>query len=78
MKVNKIIIINSDQGNFAFTKAKNSVDLLYQEIGKDNQFYFSTDENEGGNLNNDWDMVDMMRLDKEYIEIIEQALKQLK
>jgi hypothetical protein len=77
MKINKIVIINSDQGNFAFTKAENSVDLLCQTIGKDNQFYFSTDENEGGNLNNDWDMVDMMGLDKEYIEIVEQALKQL-
>jgi hypothetical protein len=51
--------------------------LLCQTIGKHNQFYFSANENEGGNLNNDWDMVDMMGLDKDYIEIVEQAIKQL-
>lgn len=78
MKVNKIVIINSDQGNFAFTNDNNSVDLLYQTIGKNNQFYFSTNENEAGNLNNDWNIVDMMGLDKEYKKIVEEAIKQLK
>ena len=78
MEVNKIVIINSDQGNFAFTRDNNSVDLLCQTIGNHNQFYFSTNENESGNLNNDWDIVDMMSLDKEYKEIVEEAIKQLK
>jgi hypothetical protein len=36
MKINKIVIINSDQGNFAFTKAENSVDLLCQTINSIN------------------------------------------
>tara|TARA_R110000823_G_scaffold302028_1_gene423151 strand:+ start:270 stop:506 length:237 start_codon:yes stop_codon:yes gene_type:complete len=77
MKINKIVIISSDQGNFAFTKDNSSVNLLYQVIGKHNQFYFSTNENEAGNLNNDWDIIDMMGLDKDYIKIVEEALKQL-
>tara|TARA_R110000772_G_scaffold253297_1_gene368912 strand:+ start:243 stop:473 length:231 start_codon:yes stop_codon:yes gene_type:complete len=75
MKVTKIVIINSDEGNFAFMKDDNSIDLLCHTMGKDNQFYFST--NAGGNLSNEWDMVDMMSLDKDYIKIVEEALKQL-
>jgi hypothetical protein len=77
MKINKIVIIKSDQGNFAFTKDENSVDLLCQTIGNHNQFYFSTNKNEGGNLNDDWDVVDMMDLDEDYTKIVNEAIKQL-
>jgi len=74
MKVNKIVIINGDKGNFAFTKDDNSSNFFYQAIGENNQFYFSTDSNEGGNLNTDWDIVNIKHLDREYIEIAKKSL----
>ena len=42
-----------------------------------NQFYFSTDRNEGGNLSDDWEDVDMMRLDQEYKLIVKKAIEEL-
>jgi len=63
-------------GTFAFTKDEDDT-LLYQEIGDYNQFYFSTNRNEGGNLSDDWEVVDMMNLDHEYKLMVENAIKQL-
>ena len=48
------------------------------EWDKVNDFYFSTDGNEGGNLSDDWNIVDMMGLDDEYKIMVEEAIKQLK
>ena len=76
MEANKIIIINSEVGKFAFTRDETN-NLLYQEVGEFNQFYFSTDRNEGGNLNDDWEDVDMMRLDQEYKLIVKKAIEEL-
>ena len=50
--------------------------ILFEEIGT-TRIYFSTDKNEGGNLNDDWNIVDMMGLDDEYKTIVETAIKQL-
>jgi|TARA_B110000977_G_C10615806_1_gene314133 hypothetical protein len=72
----KLIIIESTLGKFAFTYDKKD-NLIYQEFGKTNQIYFTTDPNEGGNLSDDWEMVDMPRLDKEYIPMVNQAIKNL-
>ena len=76
MEVNKIVIIKSEVGKFAFTKDEDDT-LIYQEVGDYNQFYFSTDRNEGGNLSDDWEVVDMMNLDHEYKLMVENAIKQL-
>jgi|TARA_R110000796_G_C14351077_1_gene411604 hypothetical protein len=57
---NKIITINSQHGNFEFTRADNSVDILCRSLN-----------------DNEWDIIDMMGLDKDYVEIVEQAIKQL-
>ena len=76
MKTNKIIIIEDKLGKFAFTKDE-SKNLVCQEIGNVNQIYFSTDKNEGGNLSDDWNIVDMFGLDSEYKTIVETAIKQL-
>ena len=76
MEVNKIVIIKSEVGKFAFTKDEDDT-LLYQEIGDYNQFYFSTNRNEGGNLSDDWEVVDMMNLDHEYKLMVEKAIKEL-
>jgi|TARA_B110000503_G_scaffold82609_1_gene126031 hypothetical protein len=75
MTTNKVIIINSKQGNFAFTK-DDSNNLLCQS-SLDYELYLSNNPNEQDNLSDQWDMVDMLGLDKEYIEIVEQAIKQL-
>lgn len=77
MKTTKIIIVESKLGKFAFTKDENN-NLIYQEFGKTNQIYFTTDPNEGGNLSDDWDMVDMLGLDNEYKSMVEKAIEQLK
>ena len=77
IQTNKILIVKSDAGKFAFTKDETN-NLVYQEVGKVNDFYFSTDKNEGGNLNDDWNIVDMMGLDDEYKIMVEEAIKQLK
>lgn len=76
MEVNKIVIIKSEVGKFAFTKDEDNT-LIYQEVGDYNQFYFSTDRNEGGNLSDDWEVVDLMNLDHEYKLMVENAIKQL-
>ena len=76
MEINKIVIIKSEVGTFAFTKDEDDT-LLYQEIGDYNQFYFSTNRNEGGNLSDDWEVVDMMNLDHQYKLMVENAIKQL-
>jgi len=76
MEVNKIVIIKSEVGKFAFTKDEDDT-LIYQEVGEYNQFYFSTNGNEGGNLSDDWEIVDMMNLDHEYKLMVENAIKQL-
>lgn len=76
MEVNKIVIIKSEVGKFAFTKDEDDT-LIYQEVGDYNQFYFSTDRNEGGNLSDDWEVVDMMSLDHEYKSMVENAIKEL-
>ena len=77
IETNKILIVKSDVGKFAFTRDETN-NLVYQEVGKVNDFYFSTDENEGGNLSDDWNIVDMMGLDDEYKIMVEEAIKQLK
>ena len=77
MEVNKIIIINSEVGKFAFTRDETN-NLLYQEVVEFNQFYFSTDRNEGGNLSDDWEIVDMMSIDKEYKLMVERAIEEFK
>ena len=76
MKTNKIVIIEDKLGKFAFTKDQNK-NLVYQELGNVNQIYFSNNSNEGGNLNDDWNIVDMLGLDNEYKSIVETAIKQL-
>lgn len=76
MEVNKIVIIKSEVGKFAFTKDEDDT-LIYQEVGDYNQFYFSTDRNEGGNLSDNWEVVDMMNLDHEYKSMVENAIKEL-
>jgi hypothetical protein len=77
MKTSKIVIVESKLGKFAFTKDEKN-NLISQEFGKVNQIYFTTNPNEGGNLSDDWDMVDMFGLDDEYKNIVEEAIKQLK
>jgi len=77
IQTNKILIVKSNVGKFAFTRDETN-NLVYQEVGKVNDFYFSTDKNEGGNLNDDWNIVDMMGLDDEYKIMVEEAIKQLK
>lgn len=77
IQTNKILIVKSDIGKFAFTRDETN-NLVYQEVGKVNDFYFSTDGNEGGNLSDDWNIVDMMGLDDEYKIMVEVAIKQLK
>ena len=77
IQTNIILIVKSDIGKFAFTRDETN-NLVYQEVGKVNDFYFSTDENEGGNLSDDWNIVDMMGLDDEYKIMVEEAIKQLK
>jgi len=76
IETNKIVIIKSNLGRFAFTKDETN-NLVYQEIGNVNQIYFSTDKNEGGNLSDDWNIVDMLGLDDDYKTIVETAIKQL-
>ena len=76
IEINKIVIVKSKVGKFAFTRDETN-NLVYQEIGKFNDLYFSTDKNEGGNLSDDWNIVDMFGLDSEYKTIVEQAIKEL-
>ena len=77
MKTSKIVIVENKLGKFAFTRDEKN-NLISQEFGKENQIYFTTNPNEGGNLSDDWDMVDMFGLDDEYKNIVEEAIKQLK
>tara|TARA_R100001440_G_scaffold944_2_gene3097 strand:+ start:604 stop:852 length:249 start_codon:yes stop_codon:yes gene_type:complete len=77
MKTINITLIQNGEGVFAFTKDESN-NLVYQEIGNHNNFYFSFDPNEGGNLNNDWEIVEMNGLDDEYKDMVETAIKQLK
>ena len=76
MKTSKIIIVESKLGKFAFTRDEKN-NLISQEFGKTNQIYFTTDPNEGGNLSDDWDMVDMLGLDNQYKSMVEKAIEQL-
>ena len=76
MKTSKIIIVESKLGKFAFTRDEKN-NLISQEFGKTNQIYFTTDPNEGGNLSDDWDMVDMFGLDNEYKSMVNEAIEQL-
>lgn len=70
MTLNKIIIINSNLGNFAFVK-DGKYNLLSQSLGEKNQIDFS-------NNFDSWDMVDFLsNLDNGYKEIIELAIKEL-
>ena len=75
--ITQIVVIENKLGKFAFTYDDND-DLFYQEFGKNNQIYFTKDGNEGGNLYDDWEIVDMPRLDKDYIPMVNQAIKKLK
>lgn len=73
---NKIIIADQGNSKFAFTlNDKNK--LVYQELGNQNQLYFSDNPNEGGNLYNDWDHVDFMGLEENYAKMVNQALDML-
>jgi len=76
IETNKIVILKSKVGKFAFTRDETN-NLVYQEIGKFNDLYFSTDKNEGGNLSEDWNIVDMFSLDNEYKTMVETAIRQL-
>tara|TARA_R100001594_G_scaffold34008_1_gene62782 strand:+ start:2322 stop:2555 length:234 start_codon:yes stop_codon:yes gene_type:complete len=76
MKTSKIIVVESKLGKFAFTRDEKN-NLISQEFGKTNQIYFTTDPNEGGNLSDDWDMVDMLGLDNQYKSMVEKAIEQL-
>ena len=76
MKTSKIIVVESKLGKFAFTRDEKN-NLISQEFGKTNQIYFTTDPNEGGNLSDDWDMVDMFGLDNQYKSMVEKAIEQL-
>ena len=76
IETNKIVIVKNNLGRFAFTRDETN-NLVYQEVGKVNDLYFSTDKNEGGNLSDDWNIVDMFNLDDEYKTIVEQAIKEL-
>ena len=76
MKTSKIVIVENKLGKFAFTRDEKN-NLISQEFGKTNQIYFTTDPNEGGNLSDDWDMVDMFGLDSEYKSIVNEAIEQL-
>jgi len=76
IEINKIVIVKSKVGKFAFTRDETN-NLVYQEIGKFNDLYFSTDKNEGGNLSDDWNIVDMFTLDNEYKTMVETAIRQL-
>ena len=73
----KIVVIESRLGKFAFTYDFKNSNLVYQELGKNNQIYFTSALDEGGNLSDDWEIVDMPRLDKDYIPMVNQALKKL-
>jgi hypothetical protein len=77
MLTTKIIIIESELGKFAFTKDTDN-NLFCQEFGKTNQIYFAFNPNEGGNLSNDWDMVNMLGLDNEYESMVNEVIEQLK
>lgn len=74
---NQIIIIKKDDENYAFTYDDDN-NLLYQEVGKNNQIYFSSNPNEGGNIYDDWIEVDMRGLDEPYKEMVETAIQKLK
>ena len=76
IETNKIVIVKSKVGRFAFTRDETN-NLVYQEMGKVNDLYFSTDKNEGDNLSDDWNIVDMFGLDNEYKTMVETAIKQL-
>lgn len=76
METNKIVIIKSKVGKFAFTRDDTN-NLIYQELGKFNDLYFSTDKNQGGNLSDDWNIVDFMGLDEPYKNMVEKAIKEL-
>ena len=77
MITTNMIIIENKLGKFAFTY-DNKNNLVYQQFEKNNQIYFSSDPNEGGNLSDDWEIVDMPRLDKSYIPMVNQAINKLK
>lgn len=78
MMTTKMIIIESTLGKFAFTYDYKKNDLVYQKLGENNQIYFSSKIDEGGNLYDDWDVVDMPKLDKDYIPMVNQAIKELR
>lgn len=73
----KIIIVDDGDLKYAFTKDDKN-NLVYQQLGKTNELYFSDNPNEGGNLYNDWDHVDMMGLEENYKTIVNQSLEMLK
>ena len=77
METCKIAIVKNNENIFAFTRNEFN-DLVYQEIGKSNDFYFSFINDEGGNLSDDWEIVDMRGLDDDYKFMVEIAIKQLK
>jgi len=74
----KIIIADDGDSKFAYTlDDKNN--LVYQELGNQNQLYFSDNPNEDGNLyDNNWEHVDMMGLEEKYAKMVNQALDLLK
>ena len=73
----KIIIVDDGDFKYAFTKDDRN-HLVYQQLGKTNELYFSDNPNEGGNLYNDWDLVDMMGLEENYKTMVNQSLEMLK
>ena len=73
----QIVVIESRLGKFAFTYDVRNSNLVYQKLGMNNQIYFTSALDEGGNLSDDWEIVDMPRLDKSYIPMVNQALKKL-
>ena len=75
--ITQIVVIESRLGKFAFTYDVRNSNLVYQKLGMNNQIYFTSALDEGGNLSDDWEIVDMPRLDKSYIPMVNQALKKL-
>ena len=73
----KIVVIESRLGKFAFTYDVRNSNLVYQKLGMNNQIYFTSALDEGGNLSDDWEIVDMPRLDNSYVPMVNQALKKL-
>tara|TARA_R110002124_G_C8729276_1_gene496477 strand:+ start:214 stop:444 length:231 start_codon:yes stop_codon:yes gene_type:complete len=72
IKINKIAIV--EEYNTAYI-LKDDV-LFFQHIGEYNQIYFSTDDEEGGNLYDDWQVADIEMMGDQFdYESIIKSLK---